>query len=228
YHYPRKTPSAVMPRRGGSRNYAPRLMSRPSTTTATIHTSAVTTVSRSRLRSTTDDPPREEVTPPPNRSDRPPPLPLCSSTSIRRRTLQTITRMDRPRITRSPVTRPRRGGMDDLGPQDRVLAARLGLGPGGGGDRGTLLDFTAHRGGTRILRRKPPGKSNPPRPPLGSRGPRESGRSGSQRPGSAGYSPSRTSLAKSSPLRLAPPTSAPSTSCSAMMPAMLSGLTEPP
>src|SRR5690606_2687098 len=120
------------PGEGGSRNYAPRLMSRPSTTTATIPTSAVTTVSRSRLRSTTDDPPREEVTPPPNRSDRPPPLPLCSSTSIRRRTLQTITRMDRPRITRSPVTRPRRGGMDDLGPQDRVLAARLGLGPGGG------------------------------------------------------------------------------------------------
>src|SRR5262249_41028193 len=41
-------------------------------------------VSRSRFRSTTDEEPSEDDTPPPNRSDRPPPLPLCSSTSIRR------------------------------------------------------------------------------------------------------------------------------------------------
>src|SRR5215467_765215 len=38
-------------------------------------------VSRSRFRSTTEDEPSEEETPPPNRSDRPPPLPLCNSTS---------------------------------------------------------------------------------------------------------------------------------------------------
>src|SRR5215469_1915168 len=38
-------------------------------------------VSRSRFRSTTDEEPSEDETPPPNRSDRPPPLPLCSSTS---------------------------------------------------------------------------------------------------------------------------------------------------
>ena len=40
-----------------------------------------TMVSRSRFFSTTALPPSEEETPPPNMFDRPPPLPLCSSTS---------------------------------------------------------------------------------------------------------------------------------------------------
>jgi hypothetical protein len=38
-------------------------------------------VIRSRFLSTTDDDPSDDDIPPPNRSDRPPPLPLCSSTS---------------------------------------------------------------------------------------------------------------------------------------------------
>src|SRR5260370_11138433 len=55
-------------------------------------------VSRSRFRSTTEDEPSEEETPPPNRSDRPPPLPLCSSTS------RTISRLVMIRTTAIAMT----------------------------------------------------------------------------------------------------------------------------
>src|SRR5262249_4074236 len=55
-------------------------------------------VSRSRFRSTTEDEPSEEETPPPNRSDRPPPLPLCSSTS------RIISRLVRSRTTDIAMT----------------------------------------------------------------------------------------------------------------------------
>src|SRR5699024_6849813 len=129
-HYPRKTPSEESltgrsrasstadgaPTTGTEhlqRRYSPipRLINKPRTMTARIHVIPSPTVIRSRLRSTTDDPPSEEVTPPPNMSERPPPFPLCISTRRISRTLRSITKMDRPRITRSPVARPRSGGI---------------------------------------------------------------------------------------------------------------------
>src|SRR5262245_49870633 len=54
-------------------------------------------VSRSRFRSTTEEEPSEDETPPPNRSDRPPPLPLCSSTS------KIISKLVRIRTTESAI-----------------------------------------------------------------------------------------------------------------------------
>src|SRR5262249_35692058 len=54
-------------------------------------------VSRSRFRSTTEEEPSEDETPPPNRSDRPPPLPLCSSTS------KIISKLVRLRTTASGI-----------------------------------------------------------------------------------------------------------------------------
>src|SRR5262249_17609044 len=54
-------------------------------------------VSRSRFRSTTEEEPSEDETPPPNRSDRPPPLPLCSSTS------KIISKLVRIRTTASAI-----------------------------------------------------------------------------------------------------------------------------
>src|SRR5579875_930079 len=56
-------------------------------------------VRRSRFRSTTEDDPSEEVTPPPNRSERPPPLPLCSSTSTSIRMLVMIRTIEIPTVT---------------------------------------------------------------------------------------------------------------------------------
>src|SRR6516225_3720467 len=61
------------------------------------HRIPVKMVSRSRFRSTTDEEPSEDETPPPNRSDRPPPLPLCSSTS------KIISRLVMIRITESAI-----------------------------------------------------------------------------------------------------------------------------
>src|SRR5262252_10353260 len=61
-------------------------------------TTPVKIVSRSRFRSTTDDEPSEELMPPPNRSDRPPPLPLCSSTS------STISRLVMIRTMENAIT----------------------------------------------------------------------------------------------------------------------------
>src|ERR1700729_787663 len=55
-------------------------------------------VIRSRFRSTTDEEPRVDDTPPPNMSDKPPPLPLCRSTS------RTITRLVMIRMTETPMT----------------------------------------------------------------------------------------------------------------------------
>src|SRR6476469_1013820 len=57
------------------------------------------TVNRSRLRSATDDPPKLLETPPPNRSERPPPRPLCSSTSRIMIALARTSRMVKSRIT---------------------------------------------------------------------------------------------------------------------------------
>ncbi len=56
-------------------------------------------VSLSRFRSTTDDEPSEEVTPPPNRSERPPPLPLCNSTSTTISRLVMIKTIEIPMVT---------------------------------------------------------------------------------------------------------------------------------
>src|ERR1043166_3925778 len=64
----------------------------------TNQTTPVKIVSRSRFRSTTEDEPSEEETPPPNRSDRPPPLPLCNSTS------RTINRLVMTRTTDIAMT----------------------------------------------------------------------------------------------------------------------------
>src|SRR5947209_1348191 len=64
----------------------------------TNHRTPKKIVMRSRFRSTTEDEPRVELTPPPNRSDKPPPLPLCSSTS------KIITKLVMTRITESPTT----------------------------------------------------------------------------------------------------------------------------
>src|SRR5918994_7560089 len=51
---------------------------RASTTVVNVNTSAVTTVIRSRFRSTTVDPAIEPPIWPPNMSDSPPPRPACS------------------------------------------------------------------------------------------------------------------------------------------------------
>src|SRR5579884_845599 len=64
----------------------------------TNHRAPKKIVMRSRFRSTTEDEPRVELTPPPNRSDRPPPLPLCSSTS------RIIAKLVMIRTTESPTT----------------------------------------------------------------------------------------------------------------------------
>src|SRR6202012_5721188 len=53
---------------------------------------------RSRFRSTTDEDPSVEETPPPNMSERPPPLPLCRSTS------RTITSETMIRMTESAIS----------------------------------------------------------------------------------------------------------------------------
>src|SRR5215472_19386931 len=80
----------------------------PSATMQTNQMMPVATVIRSRFRSTTDDEPRDDEMPPPNRSDRPPPLPLCRSTS------STISRLVMIRITENAtvtvVTRLYLGG----------------------------------------------------------------------------------------------------------------------
>src|SRR5215469_12173553 len=65
----------------------------PSATMQTNQMIPVTMVIRSRFRSTTEEEPSDEVTPPPNKSDRPPPLPLCRSTS------STISRLVMIKIT---------------------------------------------------------------------------------------------------------------------------------
>src|SRR5207249_3229063 len=82
----------------------PSLYSRPSATMEANQIRPTPIVIRSRFRSATDEPPKLDDTPPPNRSDRPPPRPLCSSTSSVRMRLQTITTIEKARITRSSLT----------------------------------------------------------------------------------------------------------------------------
>src|SRR5665647_3826735 len=60
-----------------------------------VHTSARPMVSRFRLRSATPELPAPLEMPPPNMSDRPPPRPLCSSTSTTTRKLVSTSRTSR-------------------------------------------------------------------------------------------------------------------------------------
>src|SRR5665811_384443 len=60
-----------------------------------VHISARPMVSRFRLRSATPELPAPLEMPPPNMSDRPPPRPLCSSTSTTTRKLVSTSRTSR-------------------------------------------------------------------------------------------------------------------------------------
>src|ERR1044071_6283528 len=77
---------------------------RPSTMMHANHSRPTTMVIRSRLRSATEEPPTEDCIPPPNMSDRPPPLPLCMSTSSIIRPLKTIRAIENPITTAGPTS----------------------------------------------------------------------------------------------------------------------------
>src|SRR3954454_2161220 len=78
-------------------------MTMPSTTTHANHSRPTTTVVRSRLRSATEEPPTDDCMPPPNMSERPPPLPLCISTSSIISRLKTIRAIENPKTTAGPT-----------------------------------------------------------------------------------------------------------------------------
>src|SRR6478735_2311881 len=63
-----------------------------------------TTVIRSRFRSATEEPPTDDCMPPPNMSERPPPFPLCISTSSISRPLKTIRAIENPITTAGPTS----------------------------------------------------------------------------------------------------------------------------
>ncbi|CAK7285565.1 hypothetical protein SGPA1_31438 [Streptomyces misionensis JCM 4497] len=76
----------------------------PRTTMHASHSTPITTVIRSRLRSATEEPPTEDCMPPPNMSERPPPFPLCISTSSISSRLKTIRAIENPKTTAGPTS----------------------------------------------------------------------------------------------------------------------------
>src|SRR6476620_10330962 len=84
-------------------------------------------VNRSRLRSATDEPPRELETPPPNMSDRPPPRPLCKSTSTTSTALVIMRMMVSNRVTIENPTVRRRRSQDRHRVEAADAAELLGL-----------------------------------------------------------------------------------------------------
>src|SRR4051812_8652204 len=78
-------------------------MMMPSTTMHTNHSRPITTVMRSRFRSATEEPPTDDCMPPPNMSERPPPFPLCISTSSISSRLKTIRAIENPKTTAGPT-----------------------------------------------------------------------------------------------------------------------------
>src|SRR4051794_34605316 len=76
----------------------------PSTIMHANQSRPTTTVIRSRLRSATEEPPTEDCMPPPNMSERPPPLPLCISTSSIISRLKTIRAIENPKTTAGPTS----------------------------------------------------------------------------------------------------------------------------
>src|SRR5690606_22669690 len=110
----------------------------PSVTMHANHSRPTTTVIRSRLRSATEEPPTEDCMPPPNMSERPPPFPLCISTSSISSRLKTIRAIENPKTTAGPTSSDsdgRRGPAGSAGPRKGTTDPRYRILTGRGSGR---------------------------------------------------------------------------------------------